>query len=268
MSKKKAKKRTKVSKKSKEDLKTEYMDFVTGLKTENILGNPSEIASSDTCYTRPPAQEDTTITPIGDEEVWVVQPKHVYTDAIVDMVWGDGVDRTPARLYTHNPRMNLVQKNTARGRRIRAELLEALGRFEIDESRITYIKSKKYWCSETADVLEDFFTSYDISKDTLIFHDGGPAYKRKKVNILDTLGFKKHREYPSDVHQWLSPSDNNVHGCKSTWASQYDDFDDDVNRSLQLLHLIDLDTAKHSQYYFRRNIFQVTRGDLDQIMKG
>jgi hypothetical protein len=59
---------------------------------------------------------------------------------------------------------------------------------------------------------EHFLNDYQIPKNALILHDGGKAFKRQKTSIFDTLGFKNHVAYPTDVHQFLSSNDNNLHG--------------------------------------------------------
>jgi hypothetical protein len=72
--------------------------------------------------------------------------------------------------------------------------------------------------------------------------------------------------YPTDVHQFLSPNDNKLHGCKSPWKEEYYNFENGVSSSLRLMNLIDLDTVKNSKTYFRNNLFNVKKSDLDEII--
>lgn len=183
------------------------------------------------------------------------------------MVAADGVNKYSCRLYTHNPRMSSDQKNSERGRRLRAEFLSALEEFDITEDRVVYVKSKKHYRGESAEIYEHFLGSYDIPKETLIMHDGGHSFKRGKVSIFDSLGFPDHVTYPTDVHQWLSPNDNNLHGCKSAWKEEYYKFRNDVHAPLRLMQLIDLDTKKNAKYYFKRNLLNVTKTSIKEIMK-
>ena len=97
-------------------------------------------------------------------------------------------------------------------------------------------------------------------------HDGGNAYKRGKTSILETLGFKDHVSYPSDVHQWLSPNDNKLHGCKAIWHEEYYKFESGVSASIRLMSLIDLETEKNAKTYFRNNLFNVKKSDLDEVI--
>jgi hypothetical protein len=100
----------------------------------------------------------------------------------------------------------------------------------------------------------------------LFLHDGGKAFKRQKTSIFDNLGFKNHVTYPTDVHQYLSPNDNKLHGCKSSWEKEYYNFPSGVSSSFRLMNLIDLDAVKNSKTYFRRNLFNVKKSDFDKVI--
>jgi hypothetical protein len=132
--------------------------------------------------------------------------------------------------------------------------------------RIVYEPSAKHYYAESPKIYEDFFKHYKIPENALILHDGGKAFKRQKTSIFDALGFKNHVSYPTDVHQFLSPNDNKLHGCKSTWYEEYYKFENEVSSSLRLMELIDLDTVKNSKTYFRKNLFNVTKSDLNEII--
>ena len=253
--------------KTNDKLKIEYINFITKMKNINTFyRKPKDIRSIDVTYTKKPPTRITTYSPKGGGQQRASSKVHLYTNAIVTMISGDGLNHTPCLLYTHDPKMSKEQKNTDRGKRIRSEFEEALQRYNITEDRIIYTKSDKNYYAESPDVYENFLDHYDIPKDTLILHDGGNAYKRQKTSIFDTKGFKNHVEYPTDVHQFLSPNDNKLHGCKTIWKEEYYKFKDDVSPSLRLMQLIDLDTVKNSKTYFQKNLFNVTKKDLDEII--
>lgn len=182
------------------------------------------------------------------------------------MISGDGLNHTPCLLFTHDPKFAPEQKNTNRGNGIRQELENALLKYNISKNRIIYTKSDKHYSAESPDMYEAFLKHYNIPKDTLILHDNGNAYKREKVSIFDSNQFKNHVSYPTDVHQFLSPNDNKLHGCKSTWYQEYYKFQDDVSLSLRLMQLIDLETIKNSKKYFQNNLFLVKKTHLDEII--
>jgi hypothetical protein len=81
--------------------------------------------------------------------------------------------------------------------------------------------------------------------------------------MFDNLGFKNHVAYPTDVHQFLSPNDNKLHGCKSIRYEEYYKFDNAVSSSLRLVNLIDLYTVKNSKSYFGKNLINVKKSNLD-----
>jgi hypothetical protein len=84
--------------------------------------------------------------------------------------------------------------------------------------------------------------------------------------MFDNLGFKNNVAYPTDVQQFLSPNDNKLHRCKSIRYEEYYRFDNAVSSSLRLVNLIDLYTVKNSKWYFAKNLFNVKKSNLDEII--
>jgi hypothetical protein len=253
--------------KTNDQLKQEYMEFITKMKIENrFYRHPSEIHSIDVTYTKKPPTNAITFSPKGGGKQRDESKTHLYTNAIVTMISGDGLNSTPCMLFTYDPKMAKMQKKTGRGKRIRSEFEEALEKYNIKEDRIIYVKGKKNYFAEAPEVYEQFLKHYDISKNDLILHDGGKAFKKQKTSIFDNLGFKNHVAYPSDVHQFLSPNDNKLHGCKSIWYEEYSKFQSGVSASLRLMELIDLATVENSRTYFQNNLFNVKKSDLDEVI--
>jgi len=252
---------------TKEILEKEYYDWILKMRGKMMFfKDPDLLRSVDVTHTRQPAQTRVTFSPLGSGPQFSKNKTLLYTDAIVTMVSADGKNHTPCLLFTFNPRLAPVQKDTPRGRRLREELLEALMLYEITEDRIVYTKSNKHFRGESAEIYKHFFNYYDVPKDALILHDGGKAYKERKTSIFDSLGFPNHVAYPSRVHQWLSPNDNNLHGCKTTWKEEYFDFGNEISAPLRLMQLIDCDTVKHSKYYFERNMLHVTELGVGRVI--
>ena len=175
---------------------------------------------------------------------------------------------TPCVLYTYNPQM--APQATSNGPLAlakRANFVRLLEEYGIDESRIVYTKSTKHYRGEDYGMFVDYLSRWDFPKDDVFLHDGGNAYKDNGVHIFDALGFKTHVEYPTEVHQWLSPNDNNLHGCKEKWKVEYPDFDDDPEAALALMTLIDCEAEANAKYYFERNILRVTKARVEQVMR-
>ena len=249
--------------------KAAYWLFVLRMRAKQAWSiPPKQIRSIDTTYTRDPMKIRDTIAPVGSPPQKDGGKRYKYSDAIVTCVSADGVDHTPCIMHTYNPAMApQATSNGSVAKAKRAHFVALLEQYGIDESRIVYTKSTKHYRGEDPKMYEDFLRHYDIPKDTVIMHDGGGAFKRQKVSIFDTLGYTKHEEYPTIAHQHLSPNDNNLHGCKEVWKMEYPDFTDDPEAGLRLMQLIDIDTAEHSQYYFRRNLLGVAKGHIEGIMR-
>ena len=267
MSQKTCQSKTPGCKKLNAELVDEYWDFICKLKKEKLLNvHPSKIRSIDVTYSRKPVTAIKTFSGRGSGKQKSVKKVKLFTDAIVTMISADGKNHTKSHLYTHNPRMAPTQRNTDRGRVIRAEFDEALKRYDVEEDRVHFVKSKRNYRGECAEMYEDFLSRHKVEPDTLILHDRGNAFKRQKVSIFETMGFTNHEEYPSDVHQYLSPNDNKLHGCKAAWYREYYKFENDVSAPLRLMQLIDLDTVKNSKRYFDTNIIRVKKSQIDHIV--
>lgn len=251
------------------ELGEQYMAFIAEMKDKHkFFTEPENIRSIDVTYTKRPTEKTQTWSPEGSGKMKSSKKVKLYTDAIVTMISADGMNHTPCILYTHNPKMAPTQKSTKRGREIRDAFDQDLKRFEITEDRIVYMQDKKNYCPETPDVYESFLKRYNVPCDMLILHDGGKAFKRKKVSIFDLLGYHNHVEYPSDVHQYMSPNDNKLHGCKARWSVEYAQLKDGVATSLRLMQLIDLDTTKNARKYFQNNLLSVKKSNLERVMRG
>ena len=75
----------------------------------------------------------------------------------------------------------------------------------------------------------------------------------------------KFTQYPAPVHQYLSPNDNKIHGCKSKWYLEYESLDT-VERSLRLMQLLDEEMELNSARYFKENIFLLKRSQCPLII--
>jgi hypothetical protein len=105
------------------ELKSEYMQFITTMKKENrFVHAPSEIPSIDVTNTKKPPTRITTFSPIGGCQQRADSKTNLYTNAIVTMISGDGLNHTPCLLFTHDPKMAKEQKKTSRGNRVRTNL--------------------------------------------------------------------------------------------------------------------------------------------------
>lgn len=260
-------------KKPNSELKVELMGFIREMKASNkFVVSPSKIRSLDVTVSRRPNGRVMTYGPAGVKQKSKKKVKR-YSDSIYDMVSADGLNHTPCILVTHNPIFAPLgiggRAPTARRLAIRADLEAALAKCNIAESRIVYKKSTKTYCFECADDYEAFLQRHldtgALTLDCLVLHDGGNAYKRGPVSIFDSMEFEDHVTYPSDVHQYLSPNDNKLHGCKTIWAQEYYKLNDH-EVPLRLMQLLDEETVKHSKQYFQNNLLKVTPRMMDEML--
>ena len=85
-------------------------------------------------------------------------PSH--TDHLFEGLWADGTNRTPALLFTHNPKFDLSRSGRAKWSSDRHHLLRVLADHRIDQSRIIYEHSDKHYYAASADMVRVFFGRY------------------------------------------------------------------------------------------------------------
>jgi transposase len=247
-----------------------YWDFILGLRAKNTLSIPAKsVHSIDVTYTRDASKHTTTIAPKESPKQKDGRKKYKYSDAIITCISPVNGNPTPCVMHTYNPQM--APQATSNGpvaKAKRTRFVELLEQYRIDESRIVYTKSSKNFRGEDYGMFKDYLTRFAFPKTDVFLHDGGGAYKDKGVTVFDELGLKKHVAYPTEVHQWLSPNDNNLHGVKEVWKTEFPDMNDDPEAPLRLMQLIDQDALAHARYYFERNILRVTKSQVRRVMKG
>ena len=129
----------------------------------------------------------------------------------------------------------------------------------VDTSRVQYVGKltgeRSEYVAESADLIKRFMEFYKIKENVHILFDGGRSYKVQKENIFDILGYKHHLEYPSAVHQYISPNDNCWHGvAKRKWTNMSLDWSDDVLSTVTLLQLLDNVDSSTIRGYFLKNM--------------
>jgi hypothetical protein len=149
-----------------------------------------------------------------------------YTDCILTAIWADGADRTPAVLYSFDPRYRTDKLNTKRRREIHGELQAALTKHNIAPERVVYAGKEKgesrTYVAESAALVEHFFGFWKIPEGAVVLSDNGNSVattnNAEGVTPLISAGFKGHFTFPAAVHQFLSPNDNRLHGAaKQRW---------------------------------------------------
>lgn len=194
-----------------------------------------------------------------------------FTNCIITCPWADGINRTPAVLFTYNQNFRFDRSPTKKRNGQVEYLRERLAHYGIAESRVIYIgkdkNEKETYARESPDLLRRFFAVYGIPEESTALSDNGNAFFENSESILRTLGFADHRFYPANVHQYLSINDNPLHGTsKGSWRASGVDFSNDVDSCLMLLSLLDRDITAHSGHWFKRNILELKEEDVEGII--
>ena len=169
-------------------------------------------------------------------------------------VLADGVNRTPAVLFTYNQEFRFDRHPTLR-RDAQVELLrQALTDFGIDERRVLYVGSASH--ESRVYLTEDIFLAkrfFELYPDGWL-HD--PNQGNWSRGGLVQFGALAHFTFPPAVHQHLSVNDNGLHGsAKVAWRARRDfHMSDDVRASLALLQELDHVEGENIRQAFRVNL--------------
>ena len=179
----------------------------------------------------------------------------IYTNCIVTCVWADGVNRTPAVLFTYNPLFRRDRKSTPRRADAEKHLMGVLAEFHVDERRVIYAgavkgETRKY-CAESHDLIKRFLDIYpDLPKNIQIFSDVGNCFFENGEDVFLQRGFENHAIYEPIFHHFISPNDNNLHGtAKQLWRKMFKNFSDDVRCSVALLACLDKANVHVAGYF-------------------
>jgi len=262
-----------------EELVSQYTAFVCELRRGPVLKNL--FASIDFTFTGHRRRVVYTYAPAGGPQPKSGSKLSTFTNCIVTMVWSDGVNRTPAVLFTYNGAFRTDRPTRGKGKRKqkwadeKKYVKDMMAKYGISDMRVVYIGSdkneSKTCVSEKADLVRRFFEIHDPPT-VPILTDDGRAFKEKDVDVLKSLGYQRV-VYPPAVHQYLSPNDNNLHGeAKAKWRAEFTDWKDDVKVGLRLLQLLDEATVAHSKGWFDRNFMlgggRVTEKRVATVMSG
>lgn len=194
-----------------------------------------------------------------------------FTNCIVTCVWADGKNRTPPVLFTYNQNFRWDRPSTARRDAQVEHLRERLKHHGIAKHRVIYIGKdkgeKETYAKESPALLRRFFELYKVPAEAVAFSDNGNSFFEKSSSVLKALGFKDHRFYPANVHQYISMNDNALHGTsKGSWRTSGVDFSDDVDSCLTLLSHLDRDIIKYSKYWWERNVLRLEEEDVGDLI--
>ena len=123
-----------------DQLKQEYMEFITKMKKENrFYLHPSVVHSIDVNYSNRPKTGVTTFSSVQGGKEKADSKTPLYTNAIVTIISDDGIHRTHWMLFTRDPKMAKEQKDADRGKLVRSEFEEASKKYNITEDIVFFM---------------------------------------------------------------------------------------------------------------------------------
>ncbi len=106
-----------------DQLKQEWMEFITKMKKENRLYlHASVVHSIDVNYSNKPKTGVTTFSSKQGGKEKADSKTLLYTNAMVTIISGEGINRTPWMLFTRDPKMAKEQKDADRVNVFKANL--------------------------------------------------------------------------------------------------------------------------------------------------
>jgi transposase len=236
------------AKSSFKDYVFEYYNFLLRLHNEGFFNaHPSKIVCLDFFTDSRRLERVRTFAPRGGKQPKMKRTSVRHTNTVLNGLWLDGIDRTPALAWTH---MKAFKKNSAEAKRI----LQICEQLNVGRERIKFIDSKKQYCKESVDMVEEFYGTYDCWDEVFVLHDKGNSFKRKKYFVEKDFGIERLELFPPICHGELSVNDNHYHALvKNAWRRERSKHGDEVYDLILILHLCDRFQGKYVTDMYNRN---------------
>jgi hypothetical protein len=183
----------------------------------------------------------------GSKQPKFSRAKPTYTNSFLACIWGDGQNRTPALLFTHNPDLNPAGPN-------HQQVLYWCEVYGIDAKRIYFTEGGKKYCKEDGPQASTFLQLYDCWRGVHVLSDAGHAWKRNGEFVFEFYHAARHQVYTPAVHGELSPNDNLFHAvAKNDWVSKREQVYDGVEHPLCLLRMLDTVPSETIASFFTYN---------------
>lgn len=258
---------------SKKEVAIQAWEFIEKTRQAFVWKHdPSKVCSIDFTLTSHRTDAPSTFAMKGAPTPTIDSSIPAHTNAVITVCWADGKNRTPPLGYSTNTEFKDWPSVTKRRKEIVDHRKECCEKADVDISRIKWLErtaTRRYFVSECAELVRDFWEYYPVPENCIIFSDGGNAFKEKDTDVLLQLGFANHFVYPSASHMFLSPNDNDAHGvAKAKWRNMVEDFSDDVWGTTCLLGLLDKAISARSKKCFERNMSKIDKDQVLALVKG
>ena len=183
----------------------------------------------------------------GGKQKKTVGAKFQYTDNYLVCLWANGINYTPALMFTHNPAFN--------GGRREEEVKQWCLELGIARNRIYYEKLKKQYCNEKHTQVKAWCDEYQDTLGTArVMRDNGNSFKKRSHSIMADY-VAKEVAFPSLQHGELSTCDNKFNAIvKAKWRKRRTNKDEAYD-ALLLLHLCDQVSKSTIVKMFNHNFF-------------
>lgn len=200
--------------------------------------------------------------------LWLASPQpkiaaghSTYTNAIITLIWADGdLNRSRPVMFTSDPRFRSTDISTPRRAAIFRHFQQCLHEYSLSPDQVVFLKHAGKYVPESRKLVRRYLKKVQVPENSLIFSDGGQAWRRKGKPIIPKYTPARTTAYPSMVHQYLSPNDNSLHGAaKAKWramgAEKGWSVKDAVASDLYLLSVLTHADPVATRSYFTRNLF-------------
>lgn len=246
-----------------------YYDDVLELHNRGFFADMSKVVAHDSTSNSRRLERVTTLAMSGSKAKKMAAPGVHFTDLYMASIWGDGIARTPALMFTYDP---TFKPNGPRWKEVK-EWCRAWG---IELWRIVYLEpptKDATYVGAKKDLVGHFFNLYrDELAGCRMIHDAGGEYKKDKDYILAD-GAADHFVLRSETHGEVSPLDNRFFAiAKRWWRLERRSFcgDDVAKQNLYLLYCIDFVNAEQIQAQWNRNFLlekeKLSLKDVDAML--
>ena len=156
-----------------ESMRAQVWQWVKKQRAAGLLDvDPSHLASVDFTYTGHHIERRSGFTSHGGSQPMSADSISKYTNCILTCLWADGVNRTPAMLFTYNAAFRCDRRPTARRAAQVKCLDECLRKYAVAPERVRYVgqekKETQTYVNENPGLLRLFFRHYGVPQDSVV----------------------------------------------------------------------------------------------------
>jgi transposase len=202
----------------KEEYVKGYFEFVKRVRDDGIFTrDAATVICIDSCTNSVRIERKRGLSTAGGRQPVLSAAKPEYTNCYVTAVTMNGTGEFKTYMYTYDP---VFADDAAEA----GDVQKWCDDFGVKRTQIVYEKpakgSKKYNAENHSHYKHYLNKHKKELRDTILFHDGGPAFKKNKQYVFEDL-VADHYTFPAAQHGRLSVCDNYLFGiAKTTWRRE------------------------------------------------